>query len=248
MRNLHVQTMAAAFTLLLTIAAGDAAAIDRDKLLGAAMKAGQAATLSDTAVIASANDGCAHMDKESKLAPVTDKYAKRLATIAKGLEQEDGMQLNFKVYLTPEVNAWAMANGCVRVYSGLLDVASDDEVRGVIGHEIGHVKLGHSKAKQRTALLASAARDGVALNGKVGAYAQGQMGEIAESVLNAQFSQKEEIAADEYGYRFMIRHKYNPNALVTLFKKLPSTGGLTSSHPASETRARKVEALIKKGG
>ena len=35
-----------------------------------------------------------------------------------------------------------MANGTVRVYAGLLDAMTDDEVRFVIGHEVGHVKLG----------------------------------------------------------------------------------------------------------
>jgi putative metalloprotease len=44
----------------------------------------------------------------------------------------------------------------------------------------------------------------------------------------------------------MMRHHYDPEALVTLFKKLPSGGGLMSSHPASPDRAAKIEALIAK--
>ncbi|MDQ8051346.1 M48 family metalloprotease [Luteibacter sp.] len=224
-----------------------AAGIDFEKLMGAGAKAGKALTLTDSEVVASANDACAYSDKENKVAPADDKYAVRLAKIVQGLDNEDGMKLSFKAYLTPDINAFAMANGCVRVFSGLMDMASDDEIRGVIGHEIGHVKLGHSKAKQRAALLASAARDGVALSGKVGGYAKGQLGDIAESVINAQFSQKEESAADAYGYRFMVRHKYDPNAMVTLFRKIPSDGGLTSSHPASTERTKRVEQLIRKG-
>ncbi|BBQ84581.1 hypothetical protein WP3W18E02_31100 [Klebsiella sp. WP3-W18-ESBL-02] len=35
---------------------------------------------------------------------------------------------------TADVNAWAMANGCVRVYSGLMDLMNDNEVEGVLGH------------------------------------------------------------------------------------------------------------------
>jgi len=38
-----------------------------------------------------------------------------------------------------------MSNGCIRVYSGLMDMMTDSELRGVIGHEMGHVALGHSK-------------------------------------------------------------------------------------------------------
>jgi putative metalloprotease len=46
----------------------------------------------------------------------------------------------------------------------------------------------------------------------------------------------------------MIRHHYDPAAMVTLFKKLPSGGGLMSSHPASPDRANKIQTLIDKKG
>lgn len=49
--------------------------------------------------------------------------------------------------MTSDVNAWAMANGCVRVYSGLMDMMNDNEIEGVLGHELGHVALGHSLAE-----------------------------------------------------------------------------------------------------
>lgn len=244
----HTHVLIAGMLACGAAAPSHAAGIDLEKLIGAGAKAGKAMTLSDSEVVASANDACAYSDREHKVAPAADKYAARLAKIVAGLDSEDGMKLSFKAYLTPDVNAFAMANGCVRVFSGLMDMATDDEIRGVIGHEIGHVKLGHSKAKQRAALLASAARDGAALSGKVGEYAKGQLGDIAESVINAQFSQKEESVADAYGYRFMVRHRYDPNAMVTLFKKMPSAGGLTSSHPASAARTKKIEELIRKGG
>jgi len=248
MRNIPLFLPTIALAAAGVLAAGAASAIDLGGALGAGAKLGKAATLSDKDVIESANEACAYMDKSSKIAPAGSKYAARLAKITKGLEREDGLSLNFKVYQKAEVNAWAMANGCVRVYTGLLDIASDDEVRGVIGHEIGHVKLGHTKAKMKTALLTSGAREGLAASGnKAGSIAQSQLGGIAESVINAQFSQKEESAADEYGYHFMIKNKYDPKAMVTMFRKLPGKGGLTSSHPGSEARATKIEQLIKKG-
>jgi len=225
------------------------AAIDLGGALGAGSKLGKAATLSDKDISDSAAQACAFEDQRNKIAPAGSKYAVRLAKIAEGLQNEDGLSLDFKVYETPAVNAWAMPNGCVRVYTGLLDKATDDEVRGVIGHEIGHVKLGHSKAKLKTALLASAAREGAAAsgNGKVSALAGSQLGGLVEAVVNSQFSQKEESEADEYGYHFMVRHKYDATAMVTLFRKLPGSGGLTSTHPGSEARAQNIEKLIKKG-
>ncbi|MCX7556442.1 M48 family metalloprotease [Xanthomonadaceae bacterium JHOS43] len=154
-----------------------------------------------------------------------------------------------QAYLVPDVNAFAMANGCMRVFAGLMDQLSDDEVRGVIGHEIGHVKLGHSLTKMRTALLAAGTREGMAASGKGRAseIAASQIGGLAESVVNSQFSQKEELAADEYGYHFMVRHHYDPNAMVSMFKKLGGSGGLVSSHPASPRRVKNIETLIVKG-
>ncbi|WP_273878139.1 M48 family metalloprotease, partial [Serratia liquefaciens] len=77
---------------------------------------------------------------------------KRLDKIAKALGNEvDGTPVNYKVYLTSDVNAWAMANGCVRVYSGLMDVMNDNEVEGVLGHEMGHVALGHTRKAMQVA-------------------------------------------------------------------------------------------------
>ncbi|MGQ7116108.1 M48 family metalloprotease, partial [Escherichia sp. TWPC-MK] len=57
---------------------------------------------------------------------------------------------SFSKLPTSDVNAWAMANGCVRVYSGLMDMMNDNEIEGVLGHELGHVALGHSLAEMKT--------------------------------------------------------------------------------------------------
>jgi len=60
--------------------------------------------------------------------------------------------------------------------------------------------------------------------------------------------EKEESEADVYGFHFMVRHRFDPTAMVSLFKKLPSGGGLMSSHPASPDRAAKIQALIDRKG
>jgi putative metalloprotease len=240
--------MRSTLCLLTVLCAGNASALDIKGLANTGLKAGKALTLSDQEVSAAADQACEYMDRNNSLAPASDAYSQRLAKITEGLASEDGLNLSFKVYRTEEVNAWAMANGCVRVYSGLMDMASDDEVRGVIGHEIGHVKLGHSKSRMRTGLLASAGRDGLAASGNtnLAELSQGELGELAEGFINAQFSQREESVADEYGYRFMKRHSYDPAALASMFRKLASDGGLMSSHPGSEARAARIDSMIRK--
>lgn len=236
------------FAALMVLAAGEAVAIDFGKALGSGANAAKGLSLSDDDVRAQADQACAWMDEHNKVAPPSDPYAKRLAKLTEGVSSEDGIALNYKVYLVRDINAFAMANGCVRVFAGLMDKASDDEIRGVLGHEIGHAKLGHTKAKMRTALMTSAAREGVAATGgKAGVIASSELGGLAEAFVNAQFSQKEEGEADKYGYAFMVKHKYDPNAMVSMLKKLPAGGGLLSSHPSSPERAKKIEALVARG-
>lgn len=233
------------FSLIMALAAGQAFAIDFGKAIGGGVNAAKGLSLSDDDVRAAADKACAWMDEHNPVAPRGDAYAKRLAKLTQGVTTEDGITLNYKVYLVRDVNAFAMANGCVRVFAGLMDKATDDEIRGVLGHEIGHAKLGHTKAKMKTAYLTRAAREGAAsTGGKAGALADSELGGFAEDVVNAQFSQKEESEADVYGYQFMVRHQYDAHAMVSLFKKLPGGGGLMSSHPASPERAKKIQALI----
>jgi putative metalloprotease len=241
--------LALVLALLLVLAAGEAAAIDLGKALGGGLTAAKGMSISDDDVRAAADRACAWMDAHNAIAPAGNAYAKRLARLTDGVTSEDGIRLDYKVYLVRDINAFAMANGCVRVFAGLMDKASDDEIRGVLGHEIGHAKLGHTKAKMKTAYLARAARQGAAATGgAAGQIAESDLGGFAEEVVNAQFSQKEESEADVYGYHFMVRHRFDPAAMVSLFKKLPSGGGLMSSHPASPDRAAKIQALIDRKG
>lgn len=207
---------------------------------------GKALFLSDGQILDAADRACALTDQINVVAAEDSPQGARLARLTEGLEAEDGLKLVFKAYMVNEINAWAMANGCVRVYSGLLDVVSDEELLSVIGHEIGHVKLGHSKAKMRTALLARGVRESAMESGG-GVIAAGELGGLAESVVNAQFSQKEERAADDYGYRFLLKHSHDPAAMVSMFRKLPGRGGgLLKSHPDPESRARRIESRLKK--
>lgn len=241
-------TALAAATAACLFLVSTAGAIDLKGAIGAGTKAVKGATLSDEEVIQYSAEACKALDAQSPIAPAGNAHAERLAKLTRGLENEDGLDLDFKVYIADDVNAFAMPNGCVRFYTGLMDIASDDEIRGVIGHEIGHVKLGHSKAQMKVALLTRAGREGLAAsNSSAADLAASELGGLAENVINAQFSQKEESAADEYGYHFMVKHGYDPNALVTLFERLPSSDSLLSSHPSSPKRAKKIKKLIERG-
>ncbi|CAG9177390.1 M48 family metallopeptidase [Cupriavidus respiraculi] len=211
-----------------------------------------AATLSDANVKTLSDQSCAEMDKKNAIAAPTSTYGKRLTTIMAGL-QNTGIPLDAKVYETKEVNAWAMANGCVRIYSGLMDLMTDDEVRGVVGHEIGHVALGHTKAAMQVAYATAAARGVLGSTGSatLTALSSSQLGELGETLINSQFSQRQETAADDYSFDLLTKNKANREALVTAFRKLAALDGgkssMLSTHPGSLDRAKHIEDRLRAG-
>lgn len=232
--------------------AASAGAVD----LGSVLKGGQgalkAATLSDSDIKELTDRACVEMDAKAKVAGPNDKYAKRLATVMQGMPTTIKDQpVNFKVYLTSSVNAWAMANGCVRVYSGLMDLMDDDELRGVIGHEEGHVALGHTRKAMQTAYATTAARDlANAAGGTASSLSQSAMGELAEKFVNAQFSQSQESEADNYSFDLLTEQKLPREGLVTAFQKLAKLDGgkssMLSSHPPSTKRAENMQKRLDK--
>ncbi len=211
--------------------------------------AAQAATLSDEDAQAMAAQAAVEMDKKNKVMPASSKHAKRLDRIVESFRNEDGLALNFKVYNSREINAFAMADGTIRVYRGLLDNFTDDEVRFVIGHEIGHVKLGHSVKAMRTAYATSAVRKGVASQGgKAAELSNSQLGALGEAFINAQFSQSQEQDSDTYAVAFMKKHGFDPRAGLSVMKKFQQMdggkGSMLSSHPASSDREDHIASLL----
>jgi metalloprotease len=210
----------------------------------------KAATLSDAEVKDLSEKSCAALDAKSTIAAPKSKDAQRLAKIVKGMPKAvNGTPINYKVYVTKDVNAWAMNNGCVRVYTGLMALMNDDEVRGVIGHEIGHVALGHSKTSMQTAYAASAARQAAASagNATIAALSASQLGDLGEKLINAQFSQVQESAADDYSFDLLKAAKLKLEGLASAFEKLAKLGdnnSMLSSHPSSTDRAKHIRDRI----
>jgi putative metalloprotease len=227
-----------------------ARALDIGGALGAARDAVKAATLSDSDVRSYAAQMAAYSDRRARVAPAGNKYATRLAGITSGLTEDNGLRLNFKCYLTPEVNAFAMADGTIRFYSGLMDLMADDELRYVVGHEMGHIRHGHTKARMQTALAASATQKGLAAsNTRAAGLADSQLGNLIVKVVRAQHSQGNEREADDYAMQFMSRRKYDRKACVTALEKLVklSGGGGTSwlsTHPSPRERADRMRKQL----
>ncbi len=229
------------------------------KSVGAAAKAVKAVTLSNEDVIAYTKEYVEWMDQNNPVAPEDDEFAIRLKKLTANLQHYDGLNLNYKVYLVKDVNAFACADGSVRVCAGLMQTMSDNEVLGVIGHEIGHVKNTDSRDAFKSALMTSALKDGVSSQGGAAAtLSDSQLGELGEQVANMSFSRKQESAADAYGYQFLKDNKVNPWYMSMAFERLvelsggASEGGLTkklfSSHPDTQKRVDEMAQKATKDG
>ncbi len=220
----------------------------------------QAATLTDEEMQDYARQSIAVLDSRNNVCSSSSSYCKRLAKITKDMKKIKGVALNFKVYKSDEVNAFASPDGSIRVYSHLMDIMTDDEVLAVIGHELGHLAHHDSKSEYQSALVASAIRDGLMTrDGRIGELARSTLGSVGEALVNAKYSRKQEAAADNYGYSYIRHHGINPWAIVTAFEKMKalhdkrgnSSGGINkmfSSHPGIEERIKAMTDRAKQDG
>ncbi len=225
------------------------------KAIGGAAKAAKALTLTDADMAAYVKESVEWMDTHNPVLPEDNPYTVRLRKLTEGVTEADGIPLNFKVYDVIDVNAFACPDGSVRVFSSLMDIMSDDELLGIIGHEIGHVMKHHSKNAFRNELLTGAAKDAIASAGGVAAkLTESQLGNLGQSLLNAKYSQKQEKEADNCGYDFLISTGKNPWGMVMAFEKfmkMEQEAGskssyvqkMFSSHPETQSR---IDAMTKR--
>ncbi len=218
-----------------------------DKALGALQKGMAGLTFSDADAAALSKVAVDKMDKEHIIPGVTDSYTVRLNKVFGKYKSGEGYSLNYKVYKLNEVNAFATADGSVRVYSGLMDIMDDNELLAVIGHEIGHVANHDSRDAMKAAYQKEALIDAVASQSdKVAAITDSQLAKIGSVLIDSKHSRKQESEADLFSYDFMKKNGYDVNAVSSAFSILAkmSEGAeasfldrMMSSHPDSKQRA-----------
>ena len=222
--------------------------LNSERLLTGGTYAVQALTLSDEEVVAYVQQYIAQLDAQSVVLPEPNAYTKRLRKLTSKLDGVNEMPLNFKVYKNNEINAFACADGSVRVYTGIMDAMTDDELLGVIGHEMGHVALHHTRKQMQREMLTSAALQGLAATGdKAAALTDSQFGALGQVILSAKYSRQMETEADDYGYNYLCSAGKNPWAMVKSFEKMQAlengtqaqqsaVANLFSSHPDTQSR------------
>ena len=235
------------------------AQINLGKVTDVASKGVKALAFSNADAIKLSKEAVDWMDKNNPVAGPKDPYTIRLNKLFGKHKTQDGLTLNYKVYKVKDINAFACADGSVRVFSSLMDIMTDDEILAVIGHEIGHVKNEDTKDAMKSAYLKAAALDAASAGSKtIATLNNSQLGEMANAMVDAAHSKKQESQADAYSYDFMKNNGYNVVAEYTAFKKLAllSEGGdkqsgfqkMFNSHPDSNKRAEVIKKKAEKDG
>jgi predicted Zn-dependent protease len=164
-----------------------------------------------------------------------------------------------KVIDDTDLNAFTIPNGKIYMYRGLLDfAASDDEIAGVLSHEIGHNAKMHAvrgAAKSKKLSLAAMAAMAAMLLGRGGADV-GQFSQyLLMGIMNG-YTENYEKEADTAAIDQMKGTRWNPSALVTFMRRLEQAEksrpefepGIFRTHPPSEARAEAAIAQMKSEG
>ena len=178
--------------------------------------------------------------------------------VAKQSPRQD-VSYTFKVVNQPEPNAFALPNGNIYISRGLLALAnSEDELAGVLAHEVVHVAARHTVRSANVAAATSPLRivTGIAglatgiLAPRVGEGIM-DLGDVATEAFMAPYGRSQEREADDVGVDLAARAGYDPKGLPRILRALereealrrggPTRQSFFDTHPATPERVRETE-------
>lgn len=199
-----------------------------------------------------------------------EKIGNEIAAVANGMQaiatwgdkRFSPFQYKFFVIQQNDPNAFSLPGGYIYVNEGLLDYAeSDDELAGVLAHEIAHAAFRHvptlEKEQSRVGLLQLPLILAVILSGGRSGTGEILMGsQLLNQALTSGWSVKAEQAADYGGFQYLQKTKYNPTGLLTFMERLARDEralrgveqGIYRTHPPGRERAESLTGYLTKAG
>ena len=146
------------------------------------------------------------------------------------------------------INAFALPGGKVYItYALFSKLENEDQLAGVLGHEIGHVLGKHSNERISEAnfwkTITMGASVGADLGGLAQQYGHGQL---------LSNGRDDELESDDLGVKFMLKAGYNPEEMIGVMEILKQAAGpnrvpeFQSTHPDPENRIEKIQESIEK--
>lgn len=166
----------------------------------------------------------------------------------------------FKVVDSADINAFSLPGGYIYVFQGLVDFAqSDDELAGVLAHEICHASQRHVATLQREQSKMSSIQiplilAGILTGGATSAIMATSAGSLVNTAMTSGWSIKAETSADKGGYELMVATGYDATGMLTFMERLqvqlslPERAmdlGIYRTHPPSKERADRIERYMK---
>ncbi len=191
-----------------------------------------------------------------------DRIGKELAEIANVTKAEvlwgdrrlSKFDYTFKVVESKDINAFSIPGGYIYVFEGLInDAESDDELAGVLAHEIAHASFRHVatlEAEQEKLQRLTLPLILLSLLGGGAAAVPTLMGsQLLTTAVGNGWSQKAESASDYGGLQYMLKTKYNPTGILTFMERMASRErgnflagelGILRTHPPGRERAQSL--------
>jgi Zn-dependent protease with chaperone function len=178
---------------------------------------------------------------------IDQNRSKALNAFANELELFNKRPLHFNVVKSSEVNAFAMPNGEIVVFTGLLDqLDTPAQLVALLGHEVSHVNERHSMR-----LLSRNLAGYLVLSLVIGDISgiTAVLADNAQQLHMLSFSRKNEEEADHLGLQILMKNKQDPTGMLQLFAKLkgPSQTNipeLLSSHPLPNSRIQTLNKAL----
>lgn len=168
-----------------------------------------------------------------------------------------GLDWEFVVFDSPEINAFVLPGGKIGFYRGLIDiVANDGEIAAVMGHELGHVLGRHAaeRVSQQEAVRLGVAAASLAFSEDLGEYADEAAAALGAGLTYGvilPYSRAHELEADRIGVDLMSKASFDPGDAVRFWERMVATNEASgaplawlSTHPAGQDRLEALRALI----
>ena len=165
-------------------------------------------------------------------------------------------QFDFHLLVDPEtINAFALPGGQIFITVGLLKrFSTEDQLAGVLAHEIGHVIGRHSaqqmaKSDLTNGLLGAVVTATADPNGNSNA---GAIAGYVGNMINMKYGREDELESDKFGIKYMQQTGYEPNAMIDVMEILKQASGgkdrpseFQSTHPDPDHRIIEIKKMIK---
>jgi predicted Zn-dependent protease len=180
---------------------------------------------------------------------LVDQVGQKL--VNNSVARQTNYRYDFHLLRDPEtINAFALPGGQIFItYALFAKLENEDQLAGVLGHEIGHVVGRHSAERMAKQGLTQGILSGVAV-GFDPSTAQGAA--AIANVINMSYGREDELESDDLGVKFMIDAGYNPIELIGVMEILKAAAGPNrtpermSTHPDPENRIDKIKEAIEK--